>query len=78
VEVSFDDGSTWLAASLGKDRERYAWRQFTYEWRVTRPGSYLILARAADDRGGVQPVVAQWNPSGYLWNAVERIRVHVG
>jgi sulfoxide reductase catalytic subunit YedY len=44
---------------------------------VTTPGSHLILARAADDRGSVQPIVAQWNPSGYLWNAVDRIRVNV-
>jgi hypothetical protein len=25
----------------------------------------------------VQPIVAQWNPSGYLWNAIDQVRVEV-
>jgi len=35
------------------------------------------MSRAVDDRGRVQPAVAQWNPSGYLWNAIDRVRVDV-
>jgi hypothetical protein len=62
---------------LGTDRAPYAWRQFEYEWRVDDPGSYLIMSRATDDRGRVQPIVAQWNPSGYLWNAIDQVRVDV-
>ena len=77
VDVSVDSGATWQPAALGKDLARYAWRQFEYRWKVTEPGSYLILARAADDRGRVQPIAAQWNPSGYLWNAIDRVRVSV-
>lgn len=78
VDVSVDRGSTWMRAPLGADRERHAWRQFSYEWRPSAPGSYLILSRATDSRGRVQPIAAQWNPSGYLWNAVDRVRVNVG
>jgi DMSO/TMAO reductase YedYZ molybdopterin-dependent catalytic subunit len=55
----------------------YAWRQFEYEWRATGHGSHEIMSRAVDDRGRVQPAVAQWNPSGYLWNAIDRVRVDV-
>lgn len=77
VEVSVDNGSTWAAATLGQDQARYAWRQFRYVWRAETPGSFAVLARATDDQGRVQPVVPHWNPSGYLWNAVERIRVNV-
>jgi sulfite oxidase len=77
VDVSVDNGSTWTAATLGRDRARYAWRQFRYVWRADTPGSVVVLARAFDDRGRAQPIVAQWNPSGYLWNAVERVRVNV-
>jgi DMSO/TMAO reductase YedYZ molybdopterin-dependent catalytic subunit len=77
VDLSFDSGSTWVAATLGKDQDRYAWRQFTYEWRAPGPGSYLICSRASDTKGRVQPIAAHWNPSGYLWNAVDRVRIDV-
>lgn len=77
VEVSVDNGSTWTDAMLGADQARYAWRQFRHVWRADRQGSSVILARASDDRGRVQPIVPHWNPSGYLWNAVEQVRVNV-
>jgi DMSO/TMAO reductase YedYZ molybdopterin-dependent catalytic subunit len=77
VDISVDSGSTWSAATLGRDQAPYAWRQFHYPWRADQPGSYLVLSRAVDDRGRVQPVDAHWNPSGYLWNAVDRVRVNV-
>ncbi|MBI4475786.1 MAG: sulfite oxidase [Acidobacteria bacterium] len=77
VEVSTDHGSTWSMATLGADKAPYAWRHFRYDWRARDAGSHLVLARAADDRGRVQPFVAQWNPPGYLWNAVDRVRVNV-
>ncbi len=77
VEVSTDYGSTWAQATLGRDKAPYAWRQFQYTWRATTPGSYLLFARATDDRGRVQPVQAPWNPGGYLNNAIDRVRVDV-
>ena len=77
VDVSTDSGSTWSKATLGADHARYAWRQFMYDWRASEAGSFVVMARATDDRGRTQPVTAHWNPSGYLWNAVERIRVNV-
>jgi DMSO/TMAO reductase YedYZ molybdopterin-dependent catalytic subunit len=77
VDVSVDNGSTWRQATLGSDQAPFAWRQFSYEWRADGPGSFLVMARAADDRGRVQPIAALWNPSGYLWNSIERVRVNV-
>jgi hypothetical protein len=77
VDISTDGGSTWSPATLGSDSARYAWRQFEYAWRATEPGSHLIMSRATDDGGRVQPIVAQWNPSGYLWNAIDQVRVDV-
>jgi hypothetical protein len=35
------------------------------------------MARATDDKGNVQPVAPQWNPSGYLWNVIDKVRVNV-
>jgi DMSO/TMAO reductase YedYZ molybdopterin-dependent catalytic subunit len=77
VEVSLDNGSTWTLARLGKERERYAWQSFTHEFNITQPGSYLLMARATDEKGNVQPVAPQWNPSGYLWNVIDRVRINV-
>jgi hypothetical protein len=77
VDVSTDGGRTWQRARLGADRARYAWRRFQLDWRPATPGSYLVLSRARDSRGRMQPIVADWNPSGYLWNAIDRVRVDV-
>ncbi len=43
------------------------------------PGNdqYVILSRATDSNGRVQPATADWNPSGYLYNAYDRVNVHV-
>lgn len=77
VDVSMDNGSTWIPAKLGKERERYAWQSFEYEFNITAPGSYLLMARATDDKGNVQPIAPQWNPSGYLWNVIDKVRINV-
>ena len=77
VEVSLDGGSSWAPARLGKERERYAWQSFAHEFKVAEPGSYLLMSRATDDRGRVQPVAPMWNPSGYLWNAIDQVRINV-
>ncbi len=77
VDVSMDNGATWVPARLGKEREPYAWQSFTYEFSITRPGSYLLMARATDDKGRIQPVAPQWNPSGYLWNVIDKVRINV-
>jgi DMSO/TMAO reductase YedYZ molybdopterin-dependent catalytic subunit len=78
VDVSTDGGRTWGEARLGRDRARHAWRQFEFRWPAPEAGSYVVLSRATDDRGEVQPIVPEWNPAGYVWNAVDRVRVNVG
>jgi sulfite oxidase len=75
VEVSTDGGSRWHEARLSDPKLPFAWRLFQYEWRPADPGYYTILSRATDSSGRVQPVVAPWNPSGYLWNAIDRVGV---
>jgi DMSO/TMAO reductase YedYZ molybdopterin-dependent catalytic subunit len=77
VEVSTDGGSTWQSARLSEPKLRFAWRLWQLEWKPTEPGYYTILSRATDSAGRVQPVVAPWNPSGYLWNAIDRVGVTV-
>lgn len=77
VDVSMDNGATWVPAKLGKDRAPYTWQAFEYEFNITEPGSYLLMARATDDKGRMQPVAPQWNPGGYLWNVIDKVRINV-
>lgn len=77
VDISTDSGATWQPARLVGEQQRYAWRRFEYAFEATRAESCLILSRATDDRGNVQPAVSHWNPSGYLWNQYDGVRVEV-
>ncbi|HKF54443.1 MAG TPA: sulfite oxidase [Blastocatellia bacterium] len=77
VDVSTDLGATWKPATLGRDHARYAWRLWEYNWTASNPGSYLIMSRAKDSTGRIQPMVQAWNPSGYLWNVADKVRVTV-
>lgn len=77
VEVSADFGRTWKAAELGPEKARYAWRRWRYAWRPDRRGSYVSMCRATDSRGRTQPIAPAWNPSGYMWNVIDRVRINV-
>jgi len=77
VEVSSDSGASWQPAKLVGEQARYTWRRFEFEFTATKPESYLILSRASDSTGQVQPAVSHWNPSGYLWNQYDSIRIEV-
>ena len=77
VEVSTDSGSTWNTAQLGKEQARYAWRLWSYSWKPAKAGDFVLVSRATDSQGRVQPSSAVWNPSGYLYNAVDQVKVHV-
>jgi len=77
VEVSTDSGATWREARLGRQHARSAWRLWDLVWQAPKPGEYTIMSRATDDQGRTQPQTAAWNPSGYLYNAIDQVRVHV-
>lgn len=76
VEVSTDGGATWQPATLGQEQARYAWRLWRHDF-VAKPGEYTLLSRATDTQGRVQPDTPAWNPSGYLYNAVDQVKIHV-
>jgi hypothetical protein len=77
VEVSTDGGSSWQPAQLGKDQAHYAWRLWNFSWKAPKAGDYVISARATDSLGRTQPEAPIWNPSGYLNNAIDRVKIHV-
>jgi hypothetical protein len=35
------------------------------------------MSRAANSQGRVQPESGVWNPSGYLYNGIDRVKIHV-
>jgi DMSO/TMAO reductase YedYZ molybdopterin-dependent catalytic subunit len=84
VEVSADGGRSWFPAELSRASRpgqlpgRYGWRLWTAQWTPATPGPHLLMARATDASGAAQPLEIPWNPSGYLGNAVHRIRVEAG
>jgi DMSO/TMAO reductase YedYZ molybdopterin-dependent catalytic subunit len=76
VEISTDGGGTWTPATLGQEKAHYAWRLWRYEWKA-KAGEYSVLSRATDSQGRTQPDNPVWNPSGYLYNAVDQVKIHV-
>ena len=77
VEVSCDGGRRWKDAQLSAKNLPFAWRLWSLEWTPAQTGYFTILSRATDSAGNVQPITATWNPSGYLYNAIDQVGVMV-
>jgi sulfite oxidase len=77
VEISADGGATWSPAKLAHDQSHYAWRLWSYDWKIGKAGEYTIQSRATDSQGHTQPATPVWNPSGYLYNAVDQVKIYV-
>ena len=69
VEVSSDGGKTWVDAPfVGPDLGRFAWRQFAMPLRMAA-GNYVVVSRATDSAGNVQPEQRLENAHGYSNNS---------
>ncbi|MCO1603348.1 sulfite oxidase [Desulfosporosinus nitroreducens] len=78
VEVSTDGGESWHKAILGQEQSHlYSWTFWKYDWKVSSKGEYLIMSRARDSFGNIQPFKAKWNRKGYGYNAVYTVKVKV-
>ena len=76
VEVSTDDGKTWIDAGLGPDLGKYSWRHWRAPWTPQAAGKYRLQVRATSG-DGQQQVAAQWNRSGYQRDVIEHLDVVV-
>ncbi len=76
VDVSTDDGISWVQADLGGDRGPWVWRQWTAQV-VLPQGERLLTARAWDTAGASMPEDPRhlWNPKGYVNNSWARVPV---
>jgi DMSO/TMAO reductase YedYZ molybdopterin-dependent catalytic subunit len=70
VDVTVDDGATWLPAQLEPPSAR-AWQRFSIVWNPLQRGPATLASRATSINGDSQP------PSGRR-NAVYRVSVTVG
>jgi DMSO/TMAO reductase YedYZ molybdopterin-dependent catalytic subunit len=78
VDVSIDRGRTWKPARLAGPATPFGWRLWEFPWTPSAQGHYTVLARARDTNGDLQPLMQEWNPSGYLWNSVARVDIDAG
>jgi DMSO/TMAO reductase YedYZ molybdopterin-dependent catalytic subunit len=56
VEVSTDSGGTWAEAKLLGEGAPMAWRLWEFNWKTPADGKRVLMARATDKRGRVQPM----------------------
>jgi DMSO/TMAO reductase YedYZ molybdopterin-dependent catalytic subunit len=75
VEVSTDGGVEWQRAELVEPGE--AWTRWRFRWPGGAGGDHVLMARATDAHGRVQPLTTPYNSSGYLFDAVVRHRAVV-
>jgi DMSO/TMAO reductase YedYZ molybdopterin-dependent catalytic subunit len=65
VELSFDDGKSWQAATLEAAPGPLTWVRWAAHWTPSGPGTRTVWARATDGKGDTQtPVQRQPYPSG--------------
>jgi len=76
IDVSTDGGQSWTAGKFVGPWERYSWRKWELAWD-TRPGSHVLMARASDSLGRVQPPSRAFNRLGYRWNVIHAVKVDV-
>ncbi len=76
VEVSTDDGRTWLNAQLDRNLGKYSWRRWRFRWNPPSPGKYQLKVRAFN-RAGQQQTTSLWNRGGYMRNVIEHTEVEV-
>jgi DMSO/TMAO reductase YedYZ molybdopterin-dependent catalytic subunit len=78
VEISTDGGKQWSAARLLEKPVPYAWRFWEHEWTTpARGGRHILMARATDDRGNVQPASRDTDRRDAVISHVEPVSVEI-
>ena len=77
VAVSTDGGATWRLADLEPPESPHGVTRWRLRWDPPAPGGHVIVSRASDAAGRVQPLEPVWNAQGYGNNVVQRVRVTV-
>jgi DMSO/TMAO reductase YedYZ molybdopterin-dependent catalytic subunit len=78
VEVSADGGNTWAEATLLGEGAPFVWRLWEYKWKTPAEGKAVLLARATDKRGRVQPLERDPDRRNYMISHARPTEVRVG
>lgn len=73
VQVSGDGGATWLDAHLRSPPAAHAPTLWSCEFTPSGAGNFVLMSRATDSSGEVQPMEQVWNALGYANNVVQRV-----
>jgi DMSO/TMAO reductase YedYZ molybdopterin-dependent catalytic subunit len=74
VDTSADGGKTWVPAELGRDEGKYSFR--AWQTKLDLPaGNTAVQVRCTNTEGLAQPMVSNWNPSGFMRNVIETTRL---
>jgi DMSO/TMAO reductase YedYZ molybdopterin-dependent catalytic subunit len=75
VQISTDDGATWHDARLSDSKSPYIWTVWNYHFAPSKPGAYVVRAKATDGGGVTQ---GESDPqSGLGMSAQPRLRLEV-
>jgi hypothetical protein len=77
VLLSDDGGRNWRETRLGSDLGKFSFRAWSSVFTAGPPGAMQLMVRAINWIGQSQPMDALWNPSGYMRNVVETVRIKV-
>ena len=78
VEVSSDDGASWAPGRFETNPMGTAWRRWSFDLPLGRPGPMRVRARATDGNGASQPAEARPNAAGYGNNSIHVVSFRVG
>jgi DMSO/TMAO reductase YedYZ molybdopterin-dependent catalytic subunit len=75
--VEFYDGTGWAVTTLDPaPASKFAWRGWSCAWSAP-VGDHVLMCRATDANGDVQPLEQRWDNGGFGNNAVHRVEVSV-
>jgi hypothetical protein len=74
VDISLDDGVSWRPTTLGRDEGKYSFRQWQTEI-TPAAGPVSVMVRCTNSDGLAQTRTMNWNPSGFMHNAIETLNM---
>ena len=78
IEVRTGADQPWHAANIiSKQVIEGAWVRWEAAIDLPRAGTWQVASRATDSKGRTQPDEPFWNRSGYLYNAIDPIKIQV-
>lgn len=78
IEVRAGADQPWQPAKItSKQVIEGAWVRWETAIDLPRAGTWQVASRASDSKGRTQPDEPFWNRSGYLYNAIDPIKIQV-